>query len=138
MHKQIFINLPVSDLAHSTAFYGALGFTKNEAFSDENASSMMWSDDIVVMLLSHDFYQMFIGAKKIIDGTASSGALFAIRLNSRDEVQQFADIAKSQGGDYYQLDNGVPHDMMFGYEVTDPDGHIWEPLWMSPDFDPKA
>jgi predicted lactoylglutathione lyase len=138
MAKQIYVNLPVRDLSVSTAFYEALGFTKNDTFSDENASSMQWSDEIIVMLLKHDFYKRFIGDKQIADATATSSVLLAISLESKEAVQQFADAAKQNGGNYYQIDMGVPADQMFGYEVEDPDGHQWEPVWMSPTFDPKA
>ncbi len=138
MGKQVFINLPVGDLAESTRFYEALGFTKNPKFSDENASSMVWSEEIVIMLLKHDFYKKFIGSKNIIDAKNASGVLLALSLDSKEAVQQFADIAKQNGGDYYQIDTGVPTDMMFGYEVQDPDGHMWEPVWMNTDFDPEA
>ncbi len=138
MAKQIFVNLAVRDLAKSTAFYEALGFTKNPMFSDDNASSMMWSDEIVVMLLTHDFYKTFLRGKEIADASKSSGVLLALSLDSKEAVQQFADTAKQNGGDYFQVDNGVPAEMMFGYEVQDPDGHTWEPVWMNAEFDPQA
>lgn len=138
MNKQVFINLPVSDLAKSTAFYEALGFTKNPNFSDDKASSMMWSEEIVVMLLTHDFYKTFLRGKDIADAKKTSNVLLALSMKSREAVQQFADTAKQNGGSYYQIDNGVPVEIMFGYEVEDPDGNTWEPVWMSPDFDPSA
>ena len=121
MNKQIFINLPVSNLSES----------------NEKASCMVWSDEIFVMLLRHDFYKTFIANKEIADTKQTSGVLLALSLVSKGAVQQFADTAKQNGGDYYQVDSGVPSDMMFGYEVQDLDGHTWEPVWMSPDFDPQ-
>jgi len=137
MSKQVFINLPVKDLAVSTAFYKALGFTQNPMFSDDNATSMMWSEEIIVMLLKHDFYKTFIGEKSIIDAKTTSGVLIALSLNSKEEVQNFAETAKANGGSFYKAGPPVPEDMMFGYEVSDPDGHVWEPVWMSPDFNPQ-
>lgn len=137
MAKQIYVNLPVSNLEHSTKFYAALGFTQNPHFSNELASAMQWSDDIVVMLLKHDFYQKFPRNRTIADTTTTSAVLLAIALESKEAVQQFADTAKAHGGDYYQVDSGAPADMMFGYEVEDPDGHIWEPVWMNPNFLPQ-
>jgi len=137
MSKQIYVNLPVSDLAKSTAFYEALGFTKNSTFSDENASGMMWSDDIVVMLLTHDFYKRFIGNKQIADTAKTSGVLLSLSMESKDDVQRFADIAKANGGSYYNIDASVASDSMFGYEVDDIDGNTWEPIWMDTNFDPK-
>lgn len=138
MAKQIYVNIPVKDLAKATAFYEALGFTKSPDFSDENASGMQWSDEIFVMLLTHDFYKKFIKGKEIADTSRTSGVLLALSLDSKEAVQEFADKAKQNGGDYYRVDMGMPEDIMFGYEVQDPDGNMWEPVWMSPDFDPKA
>jgi predicted lactoylglutathione lyase len=138
MSKQIYINLPVSDLAKSTEFYTALGFTKNSDFSNDDASAMQWSDDIFVMLLKPDFYKKFLKGKNIGDTASTSAVLLALTLDSKEEVQKFADTAKQNGGDYYKIDMGVPEDMMFGYEVQDPDGNQWEPVWMNPDFNPKA
>jgi len=137
MAKQIFINLPVSDLNRSTSFYEALGFTRNETFSDENARSMMWSEDIVIMLLTKEFYAKFLRDKTVIDAGTTSGTLIAMTLDSREEVQAFAETAKANGGDYFRVDMGAPEDMMFGYEVLDPDGNQLEPVWMNADFDPQ-
>ena len=41
MPKMIFVNLPVRDLAASTAFYVALGGTVNPQFSDEQTTSVV-------------------------------------------------------------------------------------------------
>ena len=138
MAKQVYINIPVSDLTKATAFYESLGFIKNPSFSNEQASGMSWSDTIFVMLLTRDFYKKFIGDKQIIDAHTTSGALLCISFDSKEEVQKFADTAKENGGDVYKVDMGIPEDMMFGYEVSDLDGNHWEPLWMNPDFTPHA
>lgn len=130
MTKQVFINFPVSDLEKSTSFYEALGFKKNPMFSDENASSMMWSDDIIFMILKRDFYQSFLRDKAVADTGATSGALIALPLESKEAVQQFADTAKANGGDYFVAEPNKDLDFMFGYEVLDPDGNQLEPVWM--------
>lgn len=137
MRKQVYINFPVSDLAKSTAFYEALGFTKNPAFSDENASAMAWSDDIVFMLLTRDFYQKFLKNKTIAYAKTTSGALIALTLDSREAVQHFADTAKANGGDYHMAPPNEGLDFMFGLEIEDPDGNVLEPVWMDPNFDPQ-
>jgi hypothetical protein len=98
---------------------------------------MEWSDEIVVMLLKPEFYKKFLRGKEVIDPTRTSGVLLALSFDNKDEVQKFADSAKENGGDYFKGDYGIPEDMMFGYEVLDPDGHQWEPVWMSPDFNPQ-
>jgi hypothetical protein len=128
--KSIYINLPVSNLEVSEKFYAALGFVKNPMFSSEDAACMAWSEEIIVMLLTHDFYKNFIGDRKIIDAKTTSGVLNSISMNSKEEVQKFADIAKENGGDYYMADYVKNLDFMFNYEVSDPDGHMWEPTFM--------
>lgn len=138
MSKQIFINLPVSNLTESTEFYKKLGFTLNPAFSNESGSCMVWSDEIIVMLLKHDFYKSFIAKKDIADTKRTSGVLLCLSMESKEAVERFADTAKQNGGDFYRLDSGAPADMMFGLEVQDLDGHTWEPMWMSPDFNPQS
>lgn len=129
MPKQIFVNLPVKDLQKSTEFYQALGFTLNPDFSNEEASSMVFSENIVIMLLTHDFYTKFT-SKKIPDLTQTSSALIALSMDSREAVQSFADIAKANGGDYFEAEPNKGLDFMFGLEVTDLDGHTLEPFFM--------
>ena len=138
MSKQIYVNVPVNDLAKATTFYEALGFVKQPDFSNENATGLKWSDEIFVMLLTHDFYKKFLKDRDIADTSKTSGALLALSLDSKEAVQKFADTAKQNGGNCYQVDMGVPEDMMFGYEVLDPDGNHWEPVWMSPNFNPQG
>lgn len=131
MTSMVFVNFPVSDLARSIQFYEALGFKKNEEFSTEEASAVVWDDHFWIMLLTHDFYQKFIKDRKIADPKTTSGALIAFSLASAEAVKQFAERAKANGGDYYHIDMGIPEDQMFGLEVEDPDGNILEPNWMN-------
>ncbi len=138
MTKQVYINLPVKDLQKSTEFYQALGFKKNDIFSNDKASGMEWSDNIIVMLVTHDFYTTFIPGKQIIDGDTASGVLLALSLETKEDVQKFADTAKASGGNYFTVEYGVSEDIMFGYEVLDLDGNQWEPVWMSADFTPES
>src|SRR5439155_20019434 len=94
MAKMIFVNLPVSDLARSTAFYQAIGGEKNPQFSDDTASCMVFSETIYVMLLTHDKYRQFT-SKKIADAKASSQVLICLSADSRDAVDDM--VAKAQG-----------------------------------------
>ncbi len=138
MAKQVYVNLPVKDLQKSTKFYQALGFKKNDMFSDHKGSAMEWSDEIIVMLIAHEFYQKFIPGKQIIDGNTTSGVLLSLNFDTKEEVQQFADTAKANGGDYFSVDYEAPEGAMFGYEVLDLDGNQWEPVWMNADFNPQS
>lgn len=131
MARQVFINLPVQDVERSKAFYEALGFTYNPMFSDKHTAGLSWSDEIAIMLLERDHFQSFIQGKTVADTATQVAALNALTFDTREEVQAFADTAKANGGDYYRISTDIPEDQMFGYEVTDPDGNHWEPVWMN-------
>lgn len=130
MARMIFINLPVKDLNLSVRFYETLGFTKNEQFSNDDAASMVWSDDIVIMLLTHEFFATFT-QKNIADAQTTTEVLIALSRDSRDDVDAMTEAAASAGG---QADIRAPQDMGFMYSRSfqDPDGHIFEPMWMDP------
>src|SRR4051812_8357720 len=97
MTKLIFVNLPVTDLARSTAFYQAIGAGKNAQFSDDTASCMVLSDTIHVMLLTHDKFRQFT-PKKIADAKTSSEVLICISADSRNAVEEMVSKAKAAGG----------------------------------------
>ena len=128
MTKLVFINLPVEDLAAATRFYEAIGAKKNPQFSDETASCMVLSDTIHVMAMVHDKFRQFT-PKKIADAKTSSQVLICISADSRDEVDQTIGKAQGAGG---RVDPSPKQDygFMYGRSFEDPDGHIWEVVWM--------
>ena len=128
MTQMVFINLPVTDLPRATAFYEAIGARKNEQFCDGTASCMVFSDAIFAMLLTHEKYSQFT-SKKIVDARTSSEVLICLSADSRDAVDDLVDKAKRGGGGIDpcpQQDYGF----MYGRSFEDPDGHIWEVMWM--------
>jgi len=133
MTRMIFVNLPVTNLERSKAFYAALGFRNEPKFSNDAAAMMVLSDTISVMLLTHPFYATFT-RKPIADSHASSQVLLCISCDSPAEVDRIADAAATAGG---KADVGPKQDvggMMYGRSFEDPDGHHWEPMWMDPTF----
>lgn len=128
MSKLIFINLPVSDLQRATAFYQAIGAEKNEQFCDDTASCMVFSDTIHTMLLTHDKFRQFT-PKRIANARESSEVLICISAESRDMVDDMVEKASAAGG---TADPGPKQDFgfMYGRSFEDPDGHIWEVMWM--------
>jgi predicted lactoylglutathione lyase len=128
MSKMIFVNLPVRDLAASTTFYVALGGTVNPQFSGERSSSLMFSDAIGVMLLTHDHYCDFT-KRPIGDARRDSQALFALSVDNRDAVDATLTRVVAAGG------RGDPnpvqdHGFMYNRSIEDPDGYVWEIMWM--------
>ena len=133
MSKMIFVNLPVTDLDRSKAFYEAIGARNEPKFTDDNAAMMVLSDTINVMLLKHDFYSTFT-RKPIADAHQTSQVLLALSADSIADVDATIDKAGAAGG---TKDPGPKQDMggmMYGRSFEDPDGHHWEVVWM----DPKA
>ena len=129
MSKMIFINLPVTDLGRSIAFYEAIGGRKEPKFSNEQAAMIVLSDTINVMLLTHDFYKTFTG-KPIADAHQSSQVLLAVSADSKADVDATIARASSAGG---VADPGPKQEMgelMYGRSFEDPDGHHWEVMWM--------
>ena len=130
MTKMIFVNLPVADLEKSKAFYAAVGFTNNPMFSNEMAACMVWSDTIHVMLLTHEFWKTFT-SKAIPDAKTSAQVLLCLSRDSKAEVESIVSAAQGAGG---AVDPTPTQDMgfMYGRSFEDPDGHIWETMWMDP------
>jgi predicted lactoylglutathione lyase len=126
--KMIFVNLPVKDLTTATRFYEAIGCEKNEQFSDEQATSMVWSDTITFQLLTRDFFATFI-SKPIADEHETCQVLLALTRDSRDDVDAIAEAAASAGG---KTDVREVMDMgwMYNRAFADPDGHVFEAVWM--------
>ena len=129
MSKMIFVNLPVTDLPRSMKFYEAVGFTNNPQFTNEQAAAMMWSDTIVVMLLTHDFWKTFTD-KQIPDARSVAQVLLCLSQDRQDAVDAIVDKAVAVGG---RSDPTPKQDMgfMYGRSFEDPDGHIWENVYMN-------
>ncbi|HEY4250552.1 MAG TPA: VOC family protein [Roseomonas sp.] len=128
MAKLIFVNLPVSDLPRATAFYEAVGAVKNPQFSDDTASCMVFSETIHAMLLTHEKFRQFT-PKPIADARTTSEVLICLSAESRAEVDSVVDRAVAAGG---RAEPGPTQDFgfMYGRSFEDPDGHIWELMWM--------
>jgi predicted lactoylglutathione lyase len=128
MSKLIFVNLPVTDLKRATAFYEAIGATKNPQFSDDTASCMVFSETIHAMLLTHDKFRQFT-PKTIADARKVSEVLIAISADSRNGVDALVDKANQAGGKADPAPK-QDHGFMYSRSLEDPDGHIWEVVWM--------
>jgi len=128
--RMIFVNLPVSDLKQSRAFLEALGAINEPRFTDETAACMTLSDSIHVMLLTHEKFSQFT-PRPIADAKAGSEVLLCLSANSRESVDSTIARGVSAGG---TADPSPKQDygVMYGRSVADPDGHIWEIMWMDP------
>lgn len=127
MATKIFVNLPVSDLNRSKAFFEGLGFTFNPQFTDENAACMVISDAIYAMLLTEPYFGTFT-KKQICNAHENTEVLIALDAGSRDEVQQIIAKAKELGATIYN--EPADHGWMYQHSFADLDGHQWEFAYM--------
>jgi predicted lactoylglutathione lyase len=129
MATKIFVNLPVKDLNKAVAFFTKLGYTFNAQFTDENATCMIISEDIYVMLLVEPYFKGFT-KKDIPDSKTNAQAIIALSAESREEVDKLIGLALEAGGTTPMAvqDQGF----MYSHGFEDLDGHLWEVMWMDP------
>ena len=125
--RMIFVNLPVADLPRAKAFYEALGAQNDARFTDETAACMAFSDVIHVMLLTHEKFRQF--TPKPIADRGTTEVLTCLSADSRADVDAMVERAAAGG----RLDPCPVQDQgfMYGRSFEDPDGHIWENVWMN-------
>lgn len=129
MSRQIFINLPVSDLEASKTFFAALGFSFNPDFTDENAACMIISNDhSYAMLLAKPFFKGFT-PKEIADAKTTTEVLLSLSCDSREAVDAMVAKAVAAGGKTYN--DPKDYGFMYQHGFEDLDGHIWEMFHMS-------
>lgn len=127
--RMIFVNLPVADLARARTFYAGLGFPFNEEFSDENAASVVISEQITVMLLTRERFADFVPGT-VGDPARETSVINALSVGSREEADDMLARALASGGKPWQP--AQDHGFMYGTSFTDPDGNAWETMWMDP------
>ena len=127
MATKIFVNLPVTDLKRSMAFYEAVGMRNNPQFTDETAACMVVSVDIYVMVLTHAKFKDFT-PKPIADATRTTEVLTALSCDSRAQVDEMVRKALAAGGSQYA--DAKDHGFMYQHGFEDPDGHVWELVHM--------
>lgn len=127
MSKQIFINLAVKDLQKSMDFYAALGFTNNPQFSDDTAKCMVWSENIFVMILTHEKFASF-ATKPLAETKSNLAALFSLSVDSVDEVNRIVTSGLNAGG--MEPSEMKDYGFMQQRTIEDFDGHTWEIFYM--------
>lgn len=117
--RMLFVNIVVSDLPRSKAFFSAIGFTFNPQFTNDEAACMVVSDSM----------KRFT-PKPACQNATHTGGIYAVSAGSRAEVDRVADAAGAAGAGTFN----PPMDLGFMYlrSFLDPDGHPWEVVWMDP------
>ncbi len=129
MPQMIFVNIPVTDVARSRKFFEALGYKINEQFSDPTAACVVVSDAIYFMILNHEKFASF-ATKPLADPAKTTSVMVALSQDSRAAVDAMTEAALKAGG----TEPKPAQDMGFMYNRTfhDPDGNVFEPMWMDP------
>jgi predicted lactoylglutathione lyase len=128
MSRQVFINLPVADLARSVAFFTAIGFAPNPQFSSDQGGSFFVSDTVTLMLCPHDRFRDFT-PKEICDTSKAVEVLLSVSCESREEVDSLVARALAAGGTTY--DEPEDFGFMYTHSFIDPDGHGWGVLHLT-------
>lgn len=127
MFRQIFVNLPIQDMARSQAFFKALGLRFNERFTNDKGACLEVADNIYAMLLVKPFFQGFTKLP-IADAHQTTEVLLALSCDSRAEVE--AVVARAVAAGATTPNAPQDHGFMFQHGFADPDGHQWEVFWM--------
>lgn len=134
MGTQMYVNLPVKDLKRSVDFFTALGFKFNSQFTDDKATCMIIGEDIYVMLLTEEFFKTFT-KKGINDTSENNEVILCISADSREKVDDYIRNAVNAGGKI-SIEK-QDHGWMYSNGFQDPDGHIWEVMYMDVNAMPK-
>lgn len=134
MPQRIFVNIPVSDLERSKAFYQAIGFSLNLGFADETACCVVISEHINLMILTYPKFDSFLTLPRA-DTRKTTAALIALTRDDRAAVDTMTEAALAAGG----TEPKPATDLGFMYTRTfhDPDGNVFEPFWMDPSAIPQ-
>jgi predicted lactoylglutathione lyase len=125
--SKIFVNLPVKNLQQAIDFYTRLGFHFNPQFTDENATCIIVSEHIFVMLLVEKRFSDFT-KKQIADANEVTEAIICIDAADREEVDVMVRNTISAGGKI--PNHKQDHGWMYDHGFQDLDGHLWEVMWM--------
>lgn len=127
MFRQIFVNLPIQDMARSQAFFKALGLTFNPRFTNEQGACLEIGENFYAMLLVKPFFQGFV-QKPISDAHQSIEVILALSVDSRAEVE--AVVRKAVAAGATRIPAPKDYGFMFQDGFADLDGHQWEVFWM--------
>lgn len=126
-HNEMFVNLPIRDMARSRAFYEALGYHFNPQFTNDKGACLVLGGNLYAMLLVHDFFATFVD-RPIADARQTVQVLVALTCPDRGAVDALLEKALAAGATQPRPTQDLG--FMYSRSFADPDGHIWEPFFM--------
>ncbi len=123
----IFVTLPVRDLPASRVFYEALGFRVNEHSSDETTAALVVDDTIVVKLVTREAFADLVTGE-VGNPAAATSVVNCLTVTARAAVDELVARALASGGKPWLPAREA--ETTYTGSFTDPDGHVWQLLWM--------
>lgn len=129
MTKQIWLNLPVKNVAKAKDFFWKIGFSFNEQHDTPSSTCMVIGEgNFVVMLFEELLFKSF-SQNELTDTQSSSEILISIDAESAAEVDELAEKVKEAGGNVF-APPAESQGWMYGCAFADLDGHRWNVLYM--------
>jgi predicted lactoylglutathione lyase len=130
MAQDLWLNLPVKDLANSIGFFTAIGFarTPGPGNSEHSASFTVGDKKVVLMLFTQPVFAGFT-SNALSDTSKGTEVLFSLGADSRQKVDDMASRARAAGGIVF-AEPRESNGFMYGCGFSDPDGHRWNVLFM--------
>ncbi|WP_033541262.1 VOC family protein [Planococcus sp. CAU13] len=130
MPKEIWINLPVSDLEAAKEFYTQSGFLLHEGSHDnENMAGFVVEDHNVRIMLFQEKMFKGITRNEVAKTSLGTEVLFSLSAGTREEVDSLIFRIQQAGGTVF-ADPGEQNGM-YGAGFCDLDGHRWNLLVMN-------
>ena len=135
--KQIWLNLPVKDVAKSKLFYQQIGFQENPMHQNSAllGSFFVGENKVVLMLFPESTFEKFANTK-IADTQLGTEILLNIDAETRAEVDEMAVRVKNAGGTIFSEPTQA-EGWMYAMGFLDLDGHRWCMLHMDFETMPK-
>ncbi len=130
MAQDIWINLPVKDVARAASFFSAIGFTPKPGpgNSAHSASFSIGKQEVVLMLFAQEMFTGFSG-NALADTDKGTEVLFSLGADSCEQVDALAARVSAAGGEVFRAPAHA-NGFMYGCGFCDPDGHRWNALYM--------
>jgi uncharacterized protein len=126
----LYISCPVESVERATAFYTALGWTKDDTMSRDDVSCIAFGPDQYLMLSSREMYASVGGTEDLIGGPDTpSKVTLSFDVDSREALDALVERARAAGGRIGDTDE---YPFMLQRQFDDPDGYHWSPFWMKP------
>ncbi|KAA0955211.1 extradiol dioxygenase [Planococcus sp. ANT_H30] len=127
--KQLWINLPVSDLKRSKEFFSNIGvpIMESRSESDQMLGLLIGNPPVQIMLFTDEQFKGFT-QNELTDTNESTEVLFSISVETKEELDETIGKVKQAGG--FVFGEPTQRNGLYGAGFADLDGHRWNLLVM--------